>query len=281
VAMRAEHRRQETMFSYVAPEARVPERHPLRAIRAMVDQALAALDAGFVVPYLHTGRPSVPPEYPLCATLLQILYSVRSECQLVEQIDYNLLFRWFIGLSMDDPVWDHSTFTKNRDRLLEADIARRFFSEVVAQARTAKLLSDEHFSVDGTLIQAWASMKRFRPNDDSGSGPGPGCNGQRDFHGEKRSNDTHASETDPDARLYRKSRGQGAQLCYQSHLLHCCPTWAALSRRGIWGSGGSCFRPRRRSARGLRWNKLSCTRRRTAWMPIAERETNFWKVTSR
>ncbi len=217
--MRGEHRRQETMFSYVAPEARVPERHPLRALRAMVDQALTALDAEFEALYSHTGRPSIPPEYLLRATLLQILYSVRSERLLVEQIDYNLLFRWFIGLSMDDPVWDHSTFTKNRDRLLEADIARRFFSEVVAQARTAKLLSDEHFSVDGTLIQAWASMKRFRPKDGGGSGPGPGRNSERDFHGEKRSNDTHASETDPEARLYRKSRGQGAQLCYQSHIL--------------------------------------------------------------
>jgi IS5 family transposase len=144
---------------------------------------------------------------------------VRSERLLVEQIDYNLLFRRFIGLSMDDPVWDHSTFTKNRDRLLEADIARRFFREVVDQARRAKLLSDEHFSVDGTLIQAWASMKRFRPKDGSGSGPGPGRNSERDLHGEKRSNDTHASQTDPEARLYRKSRGQGAQLCYQSHIL--------------------------------------------------------------
>lgn len=217
--MRGEHRRQETMFSYVAPEARVPERHPLRPIRAMVDQALTALDAEFEALYSHTGRPSIPPEYLLRATLLQILYSVRSERLLVEQIDYNLLFRWFIGLSMDDPIWDHSTFTKNRDRLLEADIARRFFAEVVGQARGAKLLSDEHFSVDGTLIQAWASMKRFRPKDGSGSGPGPGRNSERDFHGEKRSNDTHASQTDPEARLYRKSRGQGAQLCYQSHIL--------------------------------------------------------------
>ncbi len=217
--MRGEHRRQETMFSYVAPEARVPERHPLWPIRAMVDQALGALDAEFAALYSHIGRPSIPPEYLLRATLLQILYSVRSERLLVEQIDYNLLFRWFIGLSMDDPVWDHSTFIKNRDRLLEADIARLFFSEVVAQARMAKLLSDEHFSVDGTLIQAWASMKRFRSKDGSGSGPGPGRNSERDFHGEKRSNDTHESETDPEARLYRKSRGQGAQLCYQSHIL--------------------------------------------------------------
>jgi transposase len=217
--MRGEYRRQETMFRYVAPEARAPERHPLRTIRAMVDQALTALNAEFEALYSHTGRPSILPEYLLRATLLQILYSVRSERLLVEQVDYNLLFRWFIGLSMDDPVWDHSTFTKNRDRLLEADIARRFFSEVVAQARTAKLLSDEHFSVDGTLILAWASMKRFRPKDGSGFGPGPGRNSERDFHGEKRSNDTHASETDPEAWLYRKSRGQGAQLCYQSHVL--------------------------------------------------------------
>lgn len=186
--MRGDRRRQETMFSYVSPEARVPQRHPLRPIREMVDRALAALDDDFEVLYSHTGRPSIPPEYLLRASLLQILYSICSERLLVEQIDYNLLFRWFIGLSMDDPVWDHSSFSKNCDRLLEADIARRFFTQVVEQVRGEKLLSDEHFRVDGPLIQAWVSMKRFRPRDGSGSGPGPGRNGERDFRGEKRSN---------------------------------------------------------------------------------------------
>ncbi len=217
--MRGDRRQQESMFSYVSPETRVPQRHPLRPIREMVDRALAALDDDFEALYSHTGRPSIPPEYLLRAALLQILYSIRSERLLVEQIDYNLLFRWFIGLSMDDAVWDHSSFTKNRDRLLEADIARRLFAEVVAQARGAELLSDEHFSVDGTLIEAWASMKRFRPKDGSGSGPGPGRNGERDFRGEKRSNTTHASETDPEARSYRKGNAHPAILCYQSHLL--------------------------------------------------------------
>jgi transposase len=161
--MRGAHRGQDTMFRYVAPEARVSERHPLRAIRAMVDQALTALDAEFEALYSHTGRPSIPPEYLLRATLLQIPYSVRSETLRVEPIDHNWWFGGFTGLSMDDPVWDHSTFTKNRNRLLEANIARRFFREMVDEARGAKLLSDEPFSIDGTLSQARASMKRFRP----------------------------------------------------------------------------------------------------------------------
>lgn len=206
--MRGDDIRQEGLFSYLSPEARVPKRHPLRAIRAMVDPALAAMHEEFDAIYSHTGRPSIPPEQLLRAVLLQILYTVRSERLLAEQIDYNLLFSWFVSLSMDDPVWDHSTFTKNRDRLLEADIARKFFARILDQARVANLLSDEHFSVDGTLIEAWASMKRFRLRDGSGKPPGPGRNGERDFRGEQqRKNDTHASTTDPDARLYRKAAG--------------------------------------------------------------------------
>ena len=217
--MRGDDIRQEGLFSYLSPEARVPKRHPLRAIRAMVDQALAAMHEEFDAIYSHTGRPSIPPEQLLRAVLLQILYTVRSERLLAEQIDYNLLFRWFVGLSMDDPVWDHSTFTKNRDRLLEADIARKFFARILDQARVANLLSDEHFSVDGTLIEAWASMKRFRPRDGSGKPPEPGRNGERDFRGEKCKNDTHASTTDPDARLYRKAAGQSSRLSDMSHAL--------------------------------------------------------------
>lgn len=217
--MRGDDIRQEGLFSYVSPEARVPKGHPLRPIRVLVDKALADLHEEFEAIYSHTGRRSIPPEQLLRAVLLQILYSVRSERLLAEQIDYNLLFRWFVGLSMDDPVWDHSSFTRNRDRLLEADIARKFFARILDQARAAKLLSDEHFSVDGTLIEAWASMKSFRPKDGSGKPPGPGRNGARDFRGEKRKNDTHASSTDPDARLYRKAEGQASQLCYMSHAL--------------------------------------------------------------
>lgn len=217
--MRGNDIRQDGLFSYVSPEARVPQHHPLRPIRAMVDQALADLHDAFEVLYSHTGRPSVPPEQLLRATLLQIFYTVRSERMLVEQLDYNLLFRWFVGLAMDDPVWDHSTFTKNRDRLLDGDIARQLFARVLDQARAAALLSDEHFSVDGTLIEAWASMKSFRPKDGSGKPPGPGRNGERDFRGEQRKNDSHASTTDPDARLFRKAQGQASRLCYQSHVL--------------------------------------------------------------
>ena len=211
---------QQAMFSYVSLESRVPEDHPLRTIRRMVDRILAGLSDELTSMYSHTGRPSIAPERLLRALLLQVLYTIRSERMLMEQLDYNMLFRWFVGLSMDDVVWDHSTFTKNRDRFLESDLAGAFFSAVVSQAKEAGLLSDEHFTVDGTLIDAWASMKSFRPKDDnydSSSEGGP--NRSVDFHGEKRRNDTHESTTDPDARLYRKGKGKESRLVFMGHAL--------------------------------------------------------------
>jgi len=207
------------LFSYVSCEARVPADHPLRAVRAIVDEALEALSPDFERLYSRIGRPSIAPEKLLRALLLQAFYSVRSERQLMQQLDYNLLFRWFVGLSMDAPIWDETVFTKNRDRLLAGEVAARFMAAVLSPPRINKLLSQEHFSVDGTLIEAWASMKSFRPKDGSGEPPGPGRNGERSFHGEKRSNETHASTTDPEARLYRKSRGQASRLCYMGHAL--------------------------------------------------------------
>jgi transposase len=209
----------EALFSYVSCEARVPKDHPLRPIRRIVDEALAALSPEFEKLYAHLGRPSIPPERLLRALLLQAFYSVRSELQLIEQLHYNLLFRWFVGLSLDATVWDETVFTKNRERLIEGDIARRFMAAVLNQEPVKALLSDDHFSVDGTLIEAWASIKSFRPKDGSGEPPAPGRNGERDFHAEKRSNETHASTTDADARLYRKGRGQPAKLAYLGHVL--------------------------------------------------------------
>src|SRR6516162_8423733 len=209
--MRGWDERSDALFSYVSCEARVPKDHPLLPIRQIVDEALAALSPEFEKLYARFGRPSIPPERLLRALLLQAFYSVRSEKQLVEQLDYNLLFRWFVGLSLDAGVWDETVFTKNRDRLIEGDIARKFMAAVLSQEPVKALLSDDHFSVDGTLIEAWASMKSFRPKDGSGEPPAAGRNGERDFHGEKRSNETHASTTDPDARLYRKGPGQPAQ----------------------------------------------------------------------
>jgi len=217
--MRGGDARTEALFSYVSCEARVPEDHPLRAIRNIVNEALAALSPAFADLYAKSGRPSIPPEKLLRALLLQAFYSVRSERQLMEQLDYNLLFRWFVGLSLDAAVWDVTVFTKNRERLIEGDIAAQFMAAVLNQARVKALLSDEHFSVDGTLIEAWASMKSFRPKDGSSEPPAPGRNGERDFRGEKRSNETHASTTDPDARLYRKGPGQPAKLAYLGHVL--------------------------------------------------------------
>ncbi len=217
--MRGSDDRTEGLFSYVSCEARVPADHPLRPIRAIVDEALEVLSAGFDEMYAPAGRPSIPPEKLLRALLLQVFYSIRSERQLMEQLDYNLLFRWFVGLSMDAPVWDVTVFTKNRERLLDADVARKFMAAVLHQARMKKLLSDEHFSVDGTLIEAWASMKSFRPKDGSGPPSGPGRNAERDFHGEKRRNETHASITDPDAKLYRKADGQPSRLAFMGHVL--------------------------------------------------------------
>jgi transposase len=196
-----------------------PAEHPLRLIRAVVDEALEVLSPAFAELYARTGRPSIAPEKLLRALLLQAFYSVRSERQLIEQLDYNLLFRWFVGLAMDAPIWDVTVFTKNRERLLAGDVAARFMSAVLEQPRVKARLSDEHFSVDGTLIEAWAGLKSFRPKDGSGTPPGPGRNGERDFHGEKRRNETHASTTDPEARLYRKGPGRPARLAYLGHVL--------------------------------------------------------------
>src|SRR5215510_12348983 len=213
------------MFSYVRLEERVPPDHPLRAIRALVDAVLAELSPSFEALYARVGRTSVPPERLLRALLLQAFYTVRSERLLMEQLDYNLLFRWFVGLSMDDEVWDATVFCKNRDRLLDGEIAHKFMTSVLNLPQVRKLLSSEHFSVDGTLIEAWASMKSFVPKDGSDAPPsgggagGGGRNAERDFHGEKRANDTHFSTTDPDARLFRNGAGKEAKLCHMGHLM--------------------------------------------------------------
>ncbi len=235
-------------------EERIPTTHPLRKIRSIINSALTALDAEFATLYSTEGRPSIPPERLLRAVLIQILFSIRSERQLMEQMRYNLLFRWFVGLGIDDPVWAPTVFTKNRDRLLTTAIARKFLAAILADKAVAPLLSDEHFSVDGTLIEAWASMKSFQsktdtgvepPADDAGAGqdgkrpleaaeeqssapadaapasaaPKVGSNAEVDFHGQKRSNATHAFVTDPEARLYRKGKGKEAKLCYMGHAL--------------------------------------------------------------
>lgn len=207
------------MFSYVSVEDRIPADHPLRAIRKLVDRALVQISSHLACCYSHTGRPSIAPERLLRALLLQVFYSIRSERQLMEQLDYNLLYRWFVGLSMDDAVWDHSTFTKNRDRLIEKDISRALLLAVVEQARVAGLVSESHFSVDGTLIEAWASHKSFRPKDEDNPPEAGGRNPEVDFRGTERKNDTHASVTDPEARLYRKAAGKEAKLSYQGHVL--------------------------------------------------------------
>ena len=210
--MRGDERQQGEMFSCVTLEQRVPGDHPLREIRRLTDEVLRGLSAEFDGLYSASGRPSIAPEYVLRALLLQAFYSVRSERQLVEQLDYNLLFRWFVGLGMDDAVWNDAVFSKNRDRLLNSEVAQRFFAEVNRLAR--RFMSDEHFTVDGTLIQAWASQKSFRPKDGSDDDE----NGTN-FRGQKRSNDTHQSTTDPDARLYKKSYGKESRLSYLGHVL--------------------------------------------------------------
>lgn len=208
-----------SLFSYVDLEERIPAKHPLRVIREIVNEVLVSLDHEFSKLYEGTGRESVAPERLLRASLLQAFYSIRSERQLMEQLNYNLLFRWFVGLGIDDAVWDHSTFSKNRDRLLDADVAAKFLQAVLRHGKVKRFLSDEHFSVDGTLVEAWASMKSFRAKDGSDEPPSPGRNGERNFHNEKRTNETHASTTDPDAKLYRKGNKQGAKLCYMGHAL--------------------------------------------------------------
>jgi transposase len=212
--MRGEDAQQEAMFSYVSPERRVPMDHPLRPVREMVDGILKEMSPRFARLYSNLGRPSIAPERLLRALLLQIFYSVRSERMLMEQLDYNLLFRWFVGMEMDEEVWDHAVFSKNRDRLLNHEIAEAFFARVLKLAKP--YLSDEHFTVDGTLIEAWASQKSFRPKDEAGSGSTPR---EADFHGERRTNETHQSTTDPDCRLYKKSKGSEAKLSYLGHVL--------------------------------------------------------------
>jgi transposase len=212
---------QDNLFSYVSLEDRIPDDHPLRPIRRMVDNALERLSDRLDALYAGEGRPSIPPERLLRASLLQILYSVRSEKLLMEQLQYNLLFRWFVGLGIDDPVWNASTFSKNRDRLLDADLSQELLQAVLAPARDRDLLSNEHFSVDGTLVESWASMKSFQPvagDDDDDTGPGGGRNADRNFRGERRTNATHRSTTDPGAKLYKKAPGQAARLAYLGHI---------------------------------------------------------------
>lgn len=217
--MRGADDRSDFLFSYVSPEHRVPADHPLRPIRTMTDAALERLTARFETMYSNMGRPSIPPEQLLRALLLQHLYSIRSERLLIEQLDYNLLFRWFVGLGMDEAIWDHSTFSKNRDRLLAGDVATAFFEAVLTEARAHRLLSDEHFTVDGTLLEAWASHKSFRPKDGASEPPDDPGNPTVNFRGERRKNDTHQSTTDPDARLYKKGVSRPAQLAYLGHVL--------------------------------------------------------------
>jgi transposase len=213
--MRGNDPKQDGIFSYVSPEQRVPAEHPLRPLRTMVDDILKEMSPRFAKLYADRGRPSIPPERLLRALLLQILYTVRSERLLMEQLNYNLLFRWFVGMGMDEVVWHHAVFSKNRERLLNEEVAEVFFQRVLERAKP--YLSDEHFTVDGTLIEAWASHKSFRPKD---GGEPPSGNGREvDFHREKRSNETHQSTTDPDARLYRKSKGSEAKMSYLGHAL--------------------------------------------------------------
>src|SRR3984885_9705485 len=213
--MRGDDNQQEGMFSYVSPEKRVPADHPLRPIRKMVDEILKEMSPRFAQLYSEVGRPSIAPERLLRSLLLQIFYSVRSERMLIEQLQYNLLFRWFVGMEMDEAVWNHAVYSKNRERLLNEEIAASFFARVLERARP--FMSDEHFTVDGTLLEAWASQKSFRPKDGTGKPAGPG--GDVDFHGEKRKNQTHASTTDPDARLFKKSKGSEAKLAYLGHVV--------------------------------------------------------------
>jgi transposase len=231
--MRGSDERSGSLFSYVDLEARVRPDHPLRTIREIANAALTELSQDFDALYPRgMGRPSIPPERLLRAMLLQAFYGIRSERQLMERMEFDLLFRWFVGLGVDDAAWDHSSFTKNRDRLLEGEIAAKFLQAVLAQPKVKRLLSSEHFSVDGTLIEAWASIKSFRRKDGNDrDGDGPGRNAERSFHKEKRSNETHQSTTDPEARLYKKGDGQPAKLCYMGHAL-------MENRHGLAVAGG-------------------------------------------
>jgi transposase len=217
--MRGTDQQQTHVFSYISPEQRVRRDHPLRPIRTMVDEILKQLSPQFNKMYAKVGRPSIPPEQLLRAQLLQMLFSVRSERLLMEEMDYNILFRWFVGLNLDDPVWDATVFTKNRDRLLEAEVAKEFLARVVGQARAKGWTSDEHFTVDGTLLEAWASVKSFQPKDKKNVPPDDPGNPTVNFRREKRSNQTHESNSDPDALLARKGPGKEAKLSYSGNLL--------------------------------------------------------------
>ncbi len=217
--MRGSDERTGELFSYVDIEERIRQNHPLRLIRRIVNEVLSGLDGEFAKLYAEDGRPSIAPERLLRALLLQAFYTIRSERQLMEQLHYNLLYRWFVGLGVDDPVWVPTVFSKNRDRLLRAEVARKFLSDLLTHKEVCALLSDEHFSVDGTQVQAWASMKSFVAKDGSSEPPSSGRNGERDFHGEKRSNDTHASATEPEAKLYRKGKGKEAKLSYIGNVM--------------------------------------------------------------
>ena len=217
--MRGTDLQQSGLFSYVSLESRVPRDHPLRGIKGLLDEALSGMSRDFDRVYAAEGRPSIPPERLVRASTLQILYSIRSERLLCEQLDYNLLFRWFVGLTIDEPIWDHSSFTKNRDRLIEAKVARKLLRRTVRKARAAHLLSNEHFSVDGTLIESWAAVKSMRRRDGSDEPPGPGRNPTVNWHGEKRSNESHVAPKDPQAKLFCKGKGQAAKLCYMGHTL--------------------------------------------------------------
>ncbi len=270
--MRGRDRQTGKLFSYVSPEALVAPDHPLRPIKQLCDAALGRLSAEFAAMYAAIGRPSIAPEKLVRALLLQAFFSVRSERQLMQQITYNMLFRWFIGLSMDAPVWDVTVFTKNRERLPDGDVARRFLATLLADPLVVPLLSSEHFCVDGTLIEAWASMKSFRPSDGGGEPPRPGRNSERDFHGEKRSNATHASTTDPDARLFRKSSGQPAQLCHLGHLLMENRSGLVVDTRLTQATGAPLSARRRptcwasfRPAAAPAWVPTSCSTRGTSW----------------
>jgi transposase len=239
--MRGTDQQQGYVFSYISPEQRVRKDHPLRPIRTMVDKVLKELSPEFNKMYSKVGRPSIPPEQLLRALLLQMLYSVRSERLLIEEIDYNILFRWFVGLNLDDAVWDATVFTKNRDRLLEAEVAKEFLALVVEQARGLGWASDEHFTVDGSLLEAWASAKSFQPKNKKGSPPDDPGNPTVDYRGEKRSNETHESKSDPEAQMERKGAGKEAKLSYNGNLLVENRNGLIVDSR-VWEATGSAER---------------------------------------
>src|SRR6516164_6228590 len=254
--MRSRFRDQGGFFSYIRPEERIPADHPLREIRKLVREVLQELSHSFGKLYSHDGRPSIPPEQLLSALLLQVFYGLRSERQLMEQLNYNLLFRWFVGLSPDDPVWDATTFTKNRDRLQRGDVFRKFMERLLDHPKVKPLLSDEHFSVDGTLIEAWASHKSFQPKD--GSDDGDGSN----FHGQRRKNDTHQSTSDPQARLYRKAAGREAKLCYMGHAVmenrNGLAVDGTITQAGTAERRASGTKNHGRRGQGLRYQRSHC-----------------------